>query len=183
MFLKSTALLVLLFSLNSCSLFNSYKLTRDVAFESKKICLTSEGRGRLHVSGRKYVFSFESFLDQKESKWTLGLDFPLHNQETFEIDWSVAGKIRMKSSIEDKLLRESSEVNPKELALFVRGIGVLLKEVIFLKENKTKKSKFYQWTINDKELLGVDKRKRFFASFQKPTNDKFGLISLEYINP
>jgi hypothetical protein len=83
-------------------------------------------------------------------------------------------------SIDDKILKENSEINPKELDRFTKYIGYFLKDLVRLKTNSKKKLKF-KWKTTKKTLAGVSKSKRARMVFKNlAASGYFGLMSIEY---
>lgn len=174
------SLLFVVFILSSCSVFKARKLSRDVSENAKKICLSGNGKGRLEVQDQKYVFSYESLMEEELARWTLILDFPLHNQEELKLDWSKANKVEFTTSIEEKILKENRHVNPTQLDKYIQNLGSFLKEVIDLANSKQVKSA-YSWEIKQKSFVAVSKNKAFIAEFKQLTSQNyFGLMSLSY---
>lgn len=167
--------------LTSCSLFEKKKLSRDVPEVAKSICINSEGKGRLTVKGNKYIFSYESYLEEEQAKWQLVLDFPLRSEESFELDWSRDNKMRFKSTIDSKILRENKEINPKELDYFVSSIGYFLQDIIKLTGDKKKKLK-NGWRVNKDTLVAMSRSKRGKMEFTNLNSENyFGLMSVSYM--
>jgi len=172
-------LILMLIIFNSCSLFKPKLLNRNLSTAAKSVCLSADGRGRLTFLKRKYVFSYESYLDEAQANWLLALSFPLHAQETFKIDWSKNDKIELISSIEDKILRENKNINPAMLHAFTENVGSLIKEIIDLRSKKVKTK--FNWIVTNKELSAKSKDSRFEANFLNMLNSGyFGLMSLKY---
>lgn len=172
--------LVILFFLSSCSnlgtVFKTYTVSRDITESTKLICLSGEGKGRLSLKNRKYSFGFESGVNKEEEKWILGLNFPLRKMETFELDWSDGKKVKFKTSIEDKLLRENRNLNPKSLSKFTHGLGKLIEEVLLIRDVQSdvakQKTKFI-WESTDNYLMVSSKDKKFTAKFSDIILNKY----------
>lgn len=175
--------LAFVFLFSSCSLFKTHLVDRELHKSTKKICLSSEGKGRLFVQNKKYIFSYESALDEEHANWQLVLNFPLRKPETFTLDWSEEGKVKFTSSIEERLLKENRNVNPKALDRFTNGIGGLLQEVIELRSLKRAKAKKFKWSSNKKSLTARGMGKDFNATFTNlVSNSHFGLMRVNYQN-
>ncbi len=165
----------------SCATFKRNIVERDVHKSTQKICLSSEGKGRLTVGNNKYIFSYESALDTEEALWQLALNFPLHKTEMFKLDWSVKGKVKFTSSIEQRILKENQDINPQSLEAFTSGMGRLLDEIIKLRTNKIKKPKYYKWKTTKKSLLATSKKRFVDAEFKNLVgNEYFGLMTIKY---
>jgi hypothetical protein len=168
--------------LSSCGLLKTKSLNRNITKASQSVCLSSEGKGRLEILKRKYVFSYESALDVEAANWELALSFPLRDQESFKLDWSEENKILFTSSIEDKILKENKNINPNSLHEFTQNLGRLLHEVILRSDeaNKGLKSKF-MWQVTNKELKAMNRDKTFKASFLNlVAGGHFGLMRIQY---
>ena len=174
--------LFLLSFLTSCSLFKVAKLSDNLAENANRICLSAEGKGRITVKNQKYVFGFESALYEDDNAWKLFLNFPLRKTESFEIDWSENNKVKFKSSLEDKLLKESKGVNPKSIKFFTHYIGILLKDIVYTRTHSEhlKKSPLI-WSKKGSDLIAATEKKSFNAQFTNLMADSyFGLIKIEY---
>lgn len=172
---------IIILLLSGCSLFKTYDVSKDFSDSVQKVCLSSEGKGRLVVGNKKYVFAYDSALEEERAQWKLALHFPLRKAEVFELDWSKDGKVEFSSTIDDKLIRENKRVNPKSLDYFTNSIGTLLQEVIEVRTKKTNKSQNYVWTTSKKSLKAKKKSGKFNAEFKNMVGDKyFGLMQIHY---
>ena len=155
--------------------------SKDPRIAAQNICMNSEGRGRLTINNKKYVFSYFSSLESKYSRWTLGLSFPFQDEETFELDWSENQKMKFKTSLDTKILRENSQINPEALELFITSLGNSLKDIIKLKGIDKKLT--HRWWVEKNSLYGTNPNKKSKMSFTNlDTENKFGLIKFEYLN-
>lgn len=173
-------LLNTLLILSSCSLFKNQSLSRDITKNTKKICLSGSGKGRLTIQNSTYVFGYESSLEEELAKWTLALDFPLRNQEIFHLDWSQSKKVKFSSTIEEKILKENKHVHPKHLDEYIQNLGNFLKEVIDMRTNRISKSN-YSWKMDRKSITAQNRNNVFSAEFKQLTSeDFFGLMTIRY---
>ncbi len=178
--MKTISLVIIFSVLTSCSLFQLNRKLEDVIIASKHVCLSSAGKGRLEFSGKKYVFSYESALDEEMGKWLLVLSFPLHASETFEIDWSNPKKIIFNTSIEEKLLKENNEINPEQLHRFVNGLGHTLGEVIAIRQED--EPIYNEWSL-DKNVLsskGIKYQEITSKFYNHDSQGYFGVMSISY---
>ena len=179
--MKFTPYLLIIFFLSSCSLFQTKQLSKDISVAAENICFNSEGKGRLTVKNKKYIFSYESFLEEEQAKWKLVLDFPLRPEESFELDWSQNNKMKFKSTIDTKILRENKNINPKELDYFVSSIGHFFKDIILLR-NGNKADLKNKWHLKKNSLFASSKSKRAKMKFSNLTSENyFGLMNVSYI--
>lgn len=173
----------ILFFLVGCGHLKTKSLEKNLKKASQAVCLSSDGKGRLGILERKYVFSYESVLDKELANWILALSFPLRDQETFTIDWSKENQIKFESSVEDKILKENKNINPNSLHEFTQNLGHLLHEIINRndKVNNASPSKFI-WDVTNKELLVTNRSKTFKASFLNlAALGYFSLMRIEYM--
>lgn len=153
------SLLIILFSfLTSCSLFHKNTLSTRLSEDIQNVCLNAEGKGRLVIDGQKYIFSFESAMNQVENKWQMGFSFPIYGEEFLEIDWDENNKMKYVFSFEDKILKEQRGVSPEKLELFIKTWADLLQEIIHL-QSKIATQTNYKWITSDKELSAQTKLK------------------------
>lgn len=175
--------LPLIFSLTGCAILETHTVDRELHKSTQKICLTSEGKGRLFVQKKKYIFSYESGLEEEAAIWQLALNFPLRKTEIFKLDWSKEGIVEFKSSIEEKLLKENKTINPKSLEKFTNGLGSLLEEIINVRNLRKNTNKRFVWSSSSKHLKARTKDKKFNATFTNlVSNSHFGLMSVSYQN-
>lgn len=166
----------------SCSIFKTYDVSRDLSASASKVCLTSAGKGRLAVGDKKYIFSYESALDKEAANWKLALDFPLQKTELFELDWSENEKVQFTSSIDDKILKENSKINPQALETFTSSIGKLIQQIISVEDKGMKNLNYFSWESTQKTLVATNKD-NFKAKFTNMTgNQYFGLMQISYVN-
>lgn len=176
--MKLVSLLSLFFITIGCST-TQLKSTNPKAV-AKNICMNSEGRGRLSINSKKYLFTYFSALESEVSKWTLGLSFPFQAEEIFELDWSEDSQMKFKTSIDTKILKENSNINPAQLDEFMKSLGESLKDIIKLKSNK--KSKLaYQWRVEKNSLYGESRKDKTSVMFTNINSEGFfGLIDFSY---
>lgn len=74
--------ILILLVLTSCSLFKgSEKLSDpDILKNIQSIRVEGEGKGRLHIRERQYLFGIEAVLKEKK-EWILAVTIPLHGEE------------------------------------------------------------------------------------------------------
>ncbi|MBT3584680.1 MAG: hypothetical protein HN509_07220 [Halobacteriovoraceae bacterium] len=96
----------------------------------KRICWSSDGKGRLHVGRNSYLFSYESLLAKEKKRWSLGLDIPVHGEEILTLDYPqiAAGKYRVKGELYRRLKRELSGGSAKgrSLSNFIRHLSLMI---------------------------------------------------------
>ena len=74
--------ILILLLLSSCSLFKGSEkiLESDLQKNLQMIKSEGEGKGRLHIRERQYLFSFESILKENRD-WIMAVAIPLHGEE------------------------------------------------------------------------------------------------------
>jgi hypothetical protein len=149
----------------SCSLFKLSKLSNDVVYESKKICLNADGNGRLIIQGHKYVFGFETLWDEKELRWQMALNFPMHGEEFIEL--SLAGqdrnRLEFNQRLEEKILKEREGIDPTSLHFFMTSWAHFLSEIIYMQQNEQFSSPAkYNWKVR-KNKLGAKRKTRNYS--------------------
>ena len=74
--------ILILLLLSSCSLFKGSEKIResDLQKNLQTIKIEGEGKGRLHIRERQYLFSFESVLKDNKD-WIMAVAIPLHGEE------------------------------------------------------------------------------------------------------
>lgn len=175
----------LILLLQSCAFFSQKELSPELGVSLDSVCLSSRGKGRLQVGESKYVFSYEAALDQERANWILALNFPLRPQETLTLDWSENGQTKLKTSLDDKILKENQGVNPESVEIFVQGLGRLIQEIIETRTNdKPLKNKKYKWKKIRNELWTINEDKNLKAKFKKlGAEGFFTLMELSYLEP
>lgn len=172
---------VILFVCSSCSLFKTFDVSKNKQISAKKICLSTEGKGRLTVGEKKYVFGHESALNSELANWKLALNFPLRKAEVFELDWSENGNVKFTSTLGDKILRENKRVDPRSIELFTDSIGKLIQNIIDASSDNETMDKEFIWTFAKKELNIKREGTRFSAKFSNMVADSyFGLMQISF---
>lgn len=171
-------LLLMLFS--GCAFLETKKLSKRLESATENICLSSMGKGRLEINQKKYIFSYESALDEEHGKWVLALNFPLRPQETFQIDWSEAGKVKFNTSLDEKILKENKNVDPLSLDKFTGNLGYLLEEIILIRTKGKKSKKRFKWKKVKNDLKTINNDKNFLGRFSKLTAE--GYFSLMQVS-
>lgn len=171
----------LLFLLSGCSVFQNSQLSTNLNDATKNICLSSVGKGRLQIASKKYIFSYESALNEEYGEWVLVLNFPLRPAETFKLDWSRDGAIVFESSFDQKILRENQNINPQNLDNFTQGLGKLIQEVIALRSGKSPSSEM-KWKKIKNKLKVLNRGGKLKGEFSKlAASGHFGLMQLSFL--
>ena len=171
----------LLFLLSGCSVFQNSQLSTNLNDATKNICLSSVGKGRLQIASKKYIFSYESALNEEYGEWVLVLNFPLRPAETFKLDWSRDGAIVFESSFDQKILRENQNINPQNLDHFTQGLGKLIQEVIALRSGKSPSSQM-KWKKIKNKLKVLNRGRTLKGEFSKlAASGHCGLMQLSFM--
>lgn len=119
---------------------------RDKAVVDKlaKACLKGEGRGRINIKGKKYLFSFETDIkmspDKKEKVWVSLMEFPLHGSEMLAYRWK-GDKWRVEGSflaaLKNFLNQSKQNLTVRELDQMLAGLA----EIIRLSNKVTQESR------------------------------------------
>lgn len=165
---------------NSCSVFQTSKL-KNLDSAAQAVCLNSEGKGKIQIASDIAYFGFYSVLELEEANWLLGMNFPLQEEETFELDWSRNGKISFKTSIEQKILRQNKDVNPIELEEFIQFAGNSLKDIVTLK-SKNKNKLALIWGIDQGQMVGTSSRKKAKIIFEEFQGQFYKKMKIELIS-
>lgn len=143
-------IIVSLLVLSSCAIFQKSVLSENLSRDIKKVCLSSEGKGRIVINNQKYLFSYESALREEDKNWIMALNFPIYGEEYVQIDWQ-NNILQHEASFESKMLKDQKGLSPEKLELFLKSWGQFLHEIILLKSNQ-EKSKNFNWDLGTKEL-------------------------------
>lgn len=162
------------------------KLSKNISKEIENVCFSAEGKGRLEIAGHKYVFDFESELEEENKKWLIALEFPLYGQEIIEIDWSNPKKAKLLGDLENKLLREKNGIDPKQLNRFMSHWAMFIHEVVLMKKNsKLINDAKYAWSIDSDKLVAkwskntkINDEQKFTGSFFNPKNEFFSRMTI-----
>ena len=114
--------------LHSCA---GIKVKPETVEEVKKkfqgICLHGDGRGRVQFLTQGYSFAFESLLESKKKKWSLGLHLPLYGEEIIRLDYADAqsGNVRISGAFYNRLRTsgKSSSGNQYYVGLLRKFLG------------------------------------------------------------
>ncbi len=148
--------LLCLFLVTSCSLLEQKKVTSNIDNEIPKICLSASGRGRLIVSGHKFLFKFRSALEQDTNEWFMSLVFPLYGEESFSIEWDAQKVISYNATFENKILQDKKKVDPEALNSFLEKWAELVWEITRFK-NQQKFDPNFEWSTTSKKLSAFKK--------------------------
>lgn len=108
---------------------------KKVVFEDslKKLCLNSEGKGRLVFLSERYSFNYESLLEEKLYSWTLAIEVPMLGQELFKLNYknSFEGKVFAQGNFYDRLIlsaknEKQSRYHLEVLNSYLLGMGKFL---------------------------------------------------------
>ena len=98
--------ILLLLLLTSCALFQKGPDLRKLPVDSllDSLTLTGEGRGRLEVDNRSYVFSLEAAYSEEVDQWGLSASFPVYGEEVLIYKKIKTAKITQVQNFEKRLL-------------------------------------------------------------------------------
>ena len=184
---------------------------RDKAVVEKltKACLKGDGRGRINIKGKKYLFSFETDIkmspDKKEKVWASLMEFPLHGSEMLAYRWK-NDKWRVEGSflaaLKDFLKDSKQNLTVRELDQMLAGLA----EIIRLSNKVTMESRaepcvtrrrcpvplgitktplFIDWHHQENDLIAQvnipdSKRKiRYQVVFSNPSGSGYKQMSLK----
>ena len=134
-----------------CSATPPKQLTQDIVSEMQKVCLSGEGKGQLDVGGSKYSFSYESMWEREENRWSLGLDFPLQDQQILTLDLNNK-KSQLEGGLAEKILKENDDVDPKRLNVFLVKWSEFINSILAIQDTKDLNKSTVHWEIK-KHLL------------------------------
>jgi len=204
--LRNNTHLLSLLILFSCASTN----LKDKAIAEKlaKTCLKGDGRGRINIQGKKYLFSFETDIkmstDNKEKIWVSVMEFPLHGSEMLAYrwkkdKWSVEGSFL--SALKNFLKQSKQNLTVNELDQMLAGLGEIIrlsnkmtqesKAETCLAQKKcpvpvgiTKDSLFINWSHDDNDLVaevnlpGSERNIRYQVVFSRPSGSGYKQMSL-----
>ena len=138
----------------SCSLFEVKKVSQNISTEIGRVCLSSEGAGRLMVGGHKLTFKFNSAVEHETQQWFMSMVFPLYGEETFIVEWDKSGLLNFEASFENKILQSKDKVDPEALHLFLEKWAKLIIEIARVQksENRELLSSDFNWSASQKLL-------------------------------
>jgi hypothetical protein len=100
-----------------------------------KVCLSSEGKGRLQSKAGKHLFRFEAELDSNAQSWQMALQLPLHGERMMSLTWDHLGVTKIKGSFYAQVINAlNKEKNSKEQKLLLRRFLSFLAYVAKLKK-------------------------------------------------
>ena len=114
----------------------------------KKICIESDGRGRVKFRKKSYSFYFESILKKRQQKWIFSLRFPLQKPINLTIDLKEKRKVLDNHIIASLKKTSLHEKEVKEVVFFIKK---------FLWE-KLYDKKYFHWFIKDNVLEAISKK-------------------------
>lgn len=178
-----TLIYFFLLSSVSCSIFKQAKVGDSVEEAKKRVCLSSEGKGRFIFGGQKHVFSYQSHFDEEAMSWETLIDFPVYGRESLLIKWN-SGEPDYNASYEQALLKNAENLDPKLLDA-ATTLWVEFFEDALITRGKLEKDtgEKISWTTDSKSLTGelVSKGLPSKITFLNPNPDKghFGRFDFE----
>lgn len=93
-----------------------------------RICFSTEGRGRVGLSSKRFGFDFESLLNKDQKKWAIDFHFPGGVEKIIQVDYQKTLKEQKESF--KKLLRDlnQEEFNDFFLGEFWEKMSQILSE-------------------------------------------------------
>lgn len=133
--------ILFLLLLTSCSLFKgSEKLSdADVLKNLQSVKVEGEGKGRLHIRERQYLFGIEALL-RENNDWIMGVSIPLHGEEVLLFP-DLKEKEATNQSLESFAMRIDAGIRENLRGSSLRGndfLQALRKTVRFLLAHKLK---------------------------------------------
>lgn len=116
--------ILLLTLLTSCALFKPGPDYRQLPFEKllDSLSLTGEGRGRLEIEEKSYVFSFESAYLADLDQWGLSASFPFYGEEVLIYKNIKTAKVVEVQNFERRLLESMPPQWHKQFQTTTRGM-------------------------------------------------------------
>lgn len=73
-----------------------------------KVCLSSEGNGRLSAQKSRNIFSYESLNEVEDKQWSLAVELPLHGEEVLVLNWADAAneQVSMEGEFYSRILAQ-----------------------------------------------------------------------------
>lgn len=183
--LKHSLILMGTMVLSSCSLFKQAKVSDSVEEAKKRVCLSSEGKGRFIFSGQKHVFSYQSHFDEEEKTWETLIDFPVYGRESLHIKWNEdSQQAEYDASYEQALLKNADNLDPKLLDAATTLWVEFFEDALVSRGELSKDSgATIVWKTDPKSLTGalVSKGAPSKITFLNPNPDKghFGRFDFE----
>jgi hypothetical protein len=170
--------ILIMFFLTGCLQTCYQKLTDDPVVESQKICLNSDGSGRITLADESFRFSYESLLEKKENRFAMALNFAFFGEEFMELRWE-DDEVSLNSELEMKILQNSSQTDAAKLHQFMELWSELLKDIIELQEGM-KDDLFFKWKVEGNQLKAVfnSNQVKTQAEFYNAKNDVFSRMVL-----
>jgi hypothetical protein len=177
------AFIPFLLLLSSCSSFFKKNLAQPIEVKDyvKKICLSSEGKGRLTSKAGKHLFRYEAALDSDTKSWQMALQLPLHGERMMTLSWDDLGITKIKGSFYTQVMGAlSKEKKSKQQKLllkrFLRFLAYIAKLKNEIDSNQNLKieclqgecialNESFTWYQNDSEKL-----------IKQKINDRFTLV-------
>lgn len=181
---KYTFLILAFFTLISCSTRKTIDISQDVFKESKKVCLNSEGRGRIELPQGKYTFSYESAYLEDENKFVMVLSFPIYGEERFEINLDDLKK-NSNHSLEHRIVSASEGVSPQMINTFITLWAEYFTELLGLQGRNEITSANFKWKIENQIFHGDSTKNPFFHFYSKAflaSKDFFQRLTFELKN-
>jgi hypothetical protein len=173
--MKKILVLLLFILFEGCSLFKINRVSNIPINELKKICLSSEGNGRLQVNQSKHILSYEDQIDLGEKQWIFVMNIPLDGQEEIRVNWA-GDRAKASSTLEQKILQLEQGIDPAILELFFAKFADIIHSIASSQEANTLiLHKGIEYSATNKQIALtalVNKNYQMVTTFSNP-NDKY----------
>ena len=146
----------------------------------KKMCFSAEGDGFINLANKEFSFNYESFINEQEESWGLGISIPLHGEEVIKAFYKEAlnGKVIIEGNIYRRLVIKAADRSNnrdakrqlkltkayvKSLAKFLKFLSIKNSEMrcTLLKHDETfakgrclvKEDENFDWLLEEDEFL------------------------------
>jgi hypothetical protein len=146
-----------------------------------KVCLSSEGKGRLTSKAGKHLFRYEADLDSKTRLWQMALQLPLHGERMMSLSWDELGVTKINGSFYSQVMNSlSKEKNSKQQKYLLRRF---LKFLTFSAKLKTelKNNPDMKIECSKNECVALNEPFNWYQNgsekfVQQKINDRFTLV-------
>ncbi|MCP4912468.1 MAG: hypothetical protein GY909_05070 [Oligoflexia bacterium] len=143
----------------------------------KKLCFSSEGKGRITVPDGRYLVDYESFHDVANKKWIIGLDIPLQGEEVLELHYGK--RLRLSGSFSKRL---AGIRNNKKLANAFSKFLISLSELLQIHNDQSLEFKNKPVISNEELTYKFGSQYQLKIQGQRNKGSHFGRMNFLLLN-
>ena len=144
----------------------------DIQSSLKLVCLNSEGRGRIAVSGQTFLFQYESVNNIQKKEWGIGVALPLGGDEALFMNYKDAflNRVRLSGPFYQRILGSLNRPGQRRLLKqFLVVWGKIL--ILLLSPDGLKKWSGLSWKMDSQTMrlqIPLEQGQEFLLEAKNP---------------